>query len=186
MAFQPMPLSRKPAYENLSRTSALRFQHFGLHLTRPVSNSARGRSKAVREVQGRRSNGTALMRKTMKRFLILLVVASPAFGQAAASADGNHLIEECGTAIRMMMDSDNIRATSTESRDFAYCVGLVQGVGDALNEEGRIALPQGAGVGQLVHVVDKYLHDHPEELAERNTRLVIKALKKAFPPKGTK
>jgi hypothetical protein len=121
----------------------------------------------------------------MERFLILLVLASPAFGQAAAPSDGNHLIEECATAIRMM-DSDNVRATSTESRDGAYCMGLVQGVGDALNEEDRIAPPHAASVGQLVRVVDRYLHDHPEELAERNTLLVIKALKKAFPPKGTK
>jgi Rap1a immunity proteins len=92
----------------------------------------------------------------MKRFLILLALASPSLGQVA---DGNHLIEECRTAIRMM-DSDNNRPTSTESRDGAYCLGLVQGIGDALNEEGHISLPQGASVGQLVRVVDKYLHDH--------------------------
>ena len=39
---------------------------------------------------------------------------------------------------------------------------------------------------QLTRVVDKYLHDHPEELSKPDIYLVIVALGKAFPPKRAK
>ena len=117
----------------------------------------------------------------MERILILLTLLFPlvVFGQETTVPDGNQLIVVCGTALRMMNTHSD--ETAKEFTDTAYCQGLVHGISSTLQADGHINLPQGATLGQLIRVVDKYLSDHPERLAEPDAVLAIAALRKAFP-----
>jgi hypothetical protein len=45
----------------------------------------------------------------------------------------------------------------------------------------NICIPDGANTGQMVKVVQKYLDDHPEKLAQPAAALVEEATRKAFP-----
>jgi hypothetical protein len=119
----------------------------------------------------------------MKRLiLILLALASPlAFGES----DGNYLLGACGAAVHL---ADGYHGSATDEIKAAYCVGVVHAV--VFFQKETVIFPED-GYGnpdpkQLIRVVDKYLHDHPEELAKPDTYLVIVALGKAFPPKRAK
>ena len=115
---------------------------------------------------------------TMNRLiLILLALASPlAFGES----DGNYLLGACGAAVRI---ADGYHGSATDEIKAAYCVGVVHAV--VFFQKETVVFPEDGNPDpkQLIRVVDKYLHDHPEELAKPDTYLVIVALGKAFPPK---
>jgi hypothetical protein len=109
--------------------------------------------------------------------LILLALASPlAFGES----DGNYLLGACGAAVRI---ADGYHGSATDEIKAAYCVGVVHAV--VFFQKETVVFPEDGNPDpkQLIRVVDKYLHDHPEELAKPDTYLVIVALGKAFPPK---
>ena len=79
-------------------------------------------------------------------------------------------------------------ATTADEIKAAYCVGVVHAV--VFFQKEAFILPED-GYGnpeqlQLTRVVDKYLHDHPEELSKPAIYLVIVALGKPFPPKKAK
>jgi len=80
------------------------------------------------------------------------------------------------------MNDRNAQGVSTF--DVGYCIGIISGVNDLLAGLHQIDNPDGSTKGQYIRVVTKYLNDHPEELSERDSVLVIKALKAAFPPKA--
>ena len=115
----------------------------------------------------------------MKRLILILIllVASPlAFGEW----DGNYLLGACGAAVRI---ADGYHGSATDEIKAAYCVGVVHAV--VFFQKETIIFPEddygNPDPEQLIRVVDKYLHDHPEELAKPDTFLVIVALGKAFP-----
>jgi len=90
---------------------------------------------------------------------------------------GSWLLTSCQLAVKTIDDS-----TFTESAFEAYrdglCRGLIHGISDV---SPKVCAGEDVTYGQEVRVVFKYLQDHPEELDQKSSRLVEKALAKAFP-----
>jgi hypothetical protein len=106
--------------------------------------------------------------------LTLLGASWGAWAEINDSHTGNGLITACKTAVAGM-DTD---------RDSGwiggFCTGLISGVADSWDEF-TFCLPTHSTRGQYVRVVYKYLQEHPAELQERDSVLVLKALKAAWP-----
>jgi hypothetical protein len=81
----------------------------------------------------------------------------------------------CNAAVRI---ADGNHSSATDEIKAAYCVGVVHAV--VFFQKETVIFPEDAYGNpeqlQLIRVVDKYLHDHPEELAKPDTYLVIVAL----------
>jgi hypothetical protein len=108
----------------------------------------------------------------MKTAIVVLTLSS--MSAQPIPATGTTLIGTCSVALG---------DATTRPVGAGVCLGIVHGVGDVLNSEYRVDLPDGYTTEQGVRVVMKYLQDHPEELADRDSTLVVRALTKAFPPK---
>ena len=120
--------------------------------------------------------------KRLKSSILILVMLSP-LASFGAELDGNNLIVACGAAVSgldHLVDPD-YKVTRAESWQMGYCDGLVHGVSQLLIADKKITLPENWNLGQFDRVVHKYLRDHPEELSDIDTALVIRALEKAFP-----
>lgn len=65
----------------------------------------------------------------------------------------------------------------------AYYVGYVTATVDAIGESGAnyLNIPSSVTVGQMCHIVKKYLDDHPEEWNRPATIIVYKSMVRAFP-----
>ena len=73
----------------------------------------------------------------------------------------------------------------TFSRDpfgMGYCAGLVRGVVIAAQSfmPDRVCVPPGTTIAQTVHRVLQYLENHPDERAELDVELVLRALEDRF------
>lgn len=107
----------------------------------------------------------------MKRILITLAAAlflikgGSALAQTSGDNTANFLADRCKNWAK------------SGSFDAGYCVGFITGVDSEVeNCEG-----ENVTKGQVIKVVVKYLDDHPEELDQRASDLVRRALLKAFP-----
>jgi hypothetical protein len=121
---------------------------------------------------------------------IMILMSALAVGQNSVG-DGNSIIKSCHDAVRMFGDKETNLPWEAVA-DAMYCRGLVHGVLTDLamhNEIGTVT--KGATPDQdrfpndlqALRVVDKFLHDHPEKLAESDVLLVNLALSQAFPSK---
>ena len=90
-------------------------------------------------------------------------------GQDLAARDGNALLHFCAMALEPNAAGDK-RA--------GVCIGIVAAVSDLADDT---CLPRDRSTGPMVFVVMNYLSEHPEELDERDTTLILKALQDAFP-----
>ena len=63
-----------------------------------------------------------------------------------------------------------------------YCAGLVRGVVIAAQSfmPDRVCVPPGTTIAQTVHRVLQYLENHPDERAELDVELVLRALEDRF------
>ncbi len=109
--------------------------------------------------------------------MVLLTLSSAVFAQGER-VDGTFLLRSCGSNVRLQDGDKNV-----DYQLAAYCSGAVHGVADVLDAFDLVSLPDGSSVGQLTRVVEKYLREHPEKLADRDTNLIAYALKEAFPAK---
>ena len=123
-----------------------------------------------------------------KKLALLALMTATAPSHAETPHDGNRLLKECGQVITRQ---------GTDPKDFlgaASCMGTLRGA-IAINAMYRVALsdkedkalfcpPDNATIGQSVRVVVKYLEDHPAELHEQDSLLIVKALDGAFPCPG--
>jgi hypothetical protein len=128
----------------------------------------------------------------MKRFAIALLFLSATLVHAQipkhfsltpeteedTSATGHTLLDGCKFAVQYW---DGAAISKTEFALDLYCVGVVHGVWDVMQYAGDITVPEGTTREQSVRVVIKYLQDHPEDLDQRDTYLIVKAFRKAFP-----
>jgi hypothetical protein len=96
-----------------------------------------------------------------------LLWASSGFSQdnSVWVSDGNHLYNECDSS----------------TTDYLFCAGYVSAMSDELQNEGYVCLPTGITRAQTVHVVMKYLRDHPEQRHLVASALIRAALQPAFP-----
>src|SRR5262249_7966544 len=119
-------------------------------------------------------------------FIGALVAWTPADAEnIGAWMDGNQLYSDCVAA-------------EHAATEYTRCAGYVRGISDAaaaeensshpsqLNSSGQIAgfrwcTPQEVRLGQMVDVVAKFLHDHPERGHYAAAGLVAHALATAWP-----
>ncbi len=129
----------------------------------------------------------------MKEFITALfafVAIVPSFGKETwyplFGPDGNHLIVTCKAALRVMDANDETgKGTKQDAYDEGYCQGLVSGVASQISsEDGADLTSPNPSTSQLVRVVQKYMDDHPEELAKPAVWLIRVSLIKAFPKKS--
>ncbi len=111
----------------------------------------------------------------MKRACLLVVLFLVAIqptdvgGQDLAARDGNALLHFCAMALEPNAAGDG-RA--------GVCIGMVAAVSDLADDA---CLPRDRSTGLMIFVVMNYLSEHPEELNERDTMLILRALQDAFP-----
>jgi Rap1a immunity proteins len=109
--------------------------------------------------------------------LCVFMLLAVGFGTAQDVSTGNWLLTTCQIAAKSI-DDPNVEQTHFEAFRDGYCKGIVQGIAYA---SAQVCPAGNVTLGQEVRVVTKYLQDHPEELNQQSTRLVDKALAKAFP-----
>jgi Rap1a immunity proteins len=115
------------------------------------------------------------MRKVFRSVLAVVSLGLSYGVWADFNATGSTLMNSCSKAL-----DDNRSGTEAAG----YCVGMVRGVSDVSYMLLHMMCPPDAeGVTnlQMVHVVYKYLKEHPEQLRDRDTALVLEALAAKWP-----
>ena len=131
--------------------------------------------------------------RTITLLLTILLLPSVSFAEAPVD-DGNALLKNCNTALKAL--DGKISATKGEAAFCAgICFGKVSGVVDAgtiinvfaesrgRNKQNVYCVPDNVSTAQATRVVVKYLKEHSEDLHQRDTALIVTALKEAFPCK---
>ncbi|MDT8281728.1 MAG: Rap1a/Tai family immunity protein [Gammaproteobacteria bacterium] len=127
----------------------------------------------------------------MKKIALLLTVFL--LPSVSYAVDGNELLSNCSKAIKV---SDGAEILSSDYFGVGTCMGTIRGIIDAGNiintsatqrcysKQDVYCVPVEVSTVQATRVVVKYLKDHPEDLHQRDTRLIVTALTEAFPCKG--
>ena len=108
-----------------------------------------------------------------KRVSLLVMAWLVAGGAQAAFLDGNQLLEYCTP-----------RGGYGEGACDGYVAGVVDSRLSRQDKHGQPAaycLPETVTLGQIVWLVTRYLHEHPQELHFTADSTVDTALQKAFP-----
>ena len=108
-------------------------------------------------------------------FLFVFSVGSSSVPQQDVTS-GTWLLGSCQITVKAT-DDRTFQENDLESFRDGFCRGMIEGVSKA---SPRVCLYD-VTYAQEVRIVLKYLQDHPEEIHQRNTILVDKALSKAFP-----
>ena len=116
--------------------------------------------------------------------IVIALIVGLAAGPAAAVGyyDGNKL-KEWGEAYDRSLAGDKPKPTDTQ--DVLTFMGYVAGVNDALTGQ-LLCTPPGVRIHQVVVLVKKYVHAHPEMLKRPASHSVIEALSQAYPCKPRK
>jgi len=110
--------------------------------------------------------------------LLLLSTSIVAMGENVSSGSGNGLLPQCQAAVDALTDDAKFAAASY---DIGYCTGLIHGISDVLESLGTVCPGDGVTGAQRTRVVVKFLNDHPARLNDRDTILVMDALRQAWP-----
>ena len=108
---------------------------------------------------------------------LCIVVAS--VGQCLAQATGNQIREGCQIGLQ-----DDHSITLIDARKSGFCLGFVDAIiilGNELAEPDRFCLPKGVTLEQAIHVLLKYLNEHPDLTHEDAVTLALWAFKAAWP-----
>jgi len=116
----------------------------------------------------------------MTKFLSVCVFMLITVGICSPQEDpssGNGLLTSCQIALKHL-DDPQTTLSYLDAVRIGYCEGITQGVGYV---SPKVCTMDNVTLVQAIRVVVKYLQDHPEELDQRNSLLVERALAKAFP-----
>lgn len=123
----------------------------------------------------------------MKKLMMAIVLAGMLGSGAvmAKGADGNELLTQCQSYIKLIDDEKNYSSVNAGA-----CGGFVQGVdstvqfySEVLKKDEKYCTPDGVTNTQIVRVVVKFLKDNPQILNKNKTSLVWMALMDAYPCK---
>jgi hypothetical protein len=131
----------------------------------------------------------------MKKLLLVLIALTASACASTPYKDGNDLLQQCKVAVRFIDEPKN--ETTEAVGEGYYCIGLVRGVLDTVDvwqfadkalknkvSPGRPCLPEESLKNiQAVRIVVKWLNEHPEQLHNGASLLVLVALRDAFPCK---
>ena len=124
----------------------------------------------------------------MKAWIGAVALAGVLLSGGAGATDGNTLLRNCQTTVRMM---DEEKIAPKDTIDIGQCLGMVEGVRSTfliydkqLPKYLRICLPDGGiSNGQAVRIVSKFLRDNPAQLNLDATFLISVAYQDAYPCK---
>jgi hypothetical protein len=110
-----------------------------------------------------------------------------ALASGVAMADGNELLSQCQTSLRVIESNPN----AAPDFDFGNCFGTVAGVMNTMTQlyyylpnEAKACFPDsGISYLQAVRIVTRYMADHPASLHKSDALLSIEAFRAAFPCK---
>jgi len=117
--------------------------------------------------------------KGIKIIIIATVLLGTTVGSNVYATTGNELYERCANYAVMSGNAPCDQSTV----DTAMCGWYVEGVLDATIGTLYRCPSDGVTYDKIVLVVKKYLSEHPERLHLPGDKLVIEALKEAFPCK---
>ena len=111
---------------------------------------------------------------------VIVVLGAEPTPAAAQRSTGNDLIQECRKAVR---HSEGNQVVEQDAIDAGYCLGLVHGYRDMRHYylQDLFCPPNSVNDEQMARVVVKYLEEHPAELDERHSAVLVKALQAAWP-----
>ena len=144
----------------------------------PFGWQAKSEIRAVISMTGQDRGGVRHLVYFGSVVLAVILFTTPC---AVAASTGGDLLPQCHAAVTAVNDDSVVGMTEHQRQGVYYCMGLVHGIGDVLQTLGTINLSDEWKLGMGVRVVAKYLEDHPEELAERDSVVVIEALEAAYP-----
>jgi len=134
------------------------------------------------------------MLQMLTRELILCVAfllsVHPIMAQTpSGSTTGSEILQYCGTADRIVsqkLPPSQAAATVEEAMIQGFCVGAVSGVrflaaASTKNTQYPICVPENAPSGQVLSVVVRYLHSHPERLNDNFLWIIMDALREGWP-----
>lgn len=116
-------------------------------------------------------------------FSLIFLMSVPFFAQSLPKSfepQGDGLLGNCRYAAQYW---DGASVAPNEFGLALGCIGVVRGVADTLQYFSIVKFPPDMNPDEPVRVVIRYLQDHPKELDERDTLLVVRALRNAFPRK---
>jgi hypothetical protein len=125
------------------------------------------------------------MKRVLASILSIWMIGYAALG--FAEGDGTGLMKQCTEAVKAMDGVED--PDSIDFGDAGRCMGVVDGFAGAAayyetkpGSPNMICFPaEGATVGQSVRIVNKYLHNNPQQLHEPSTVLIFGAFVTAFP-----
>lgn len=88
--------------------------------------------------------------------------------------DGNGLLVACD---QRDLEDDAVKVI------YGYCMGIVEGVSEQLQLQGKICLPEGVTDKQQIAIVIKFLRNNPRNLDIVPAALIETALRDTFPCK---
>lgn len=110
----------------------------------------------------------------------LMVATFTATAQAVADNDPSR-----GTVLHYDLlasqATENGTATDAQFGEAAIGFGYVNGVVDTLNIYKVICIPQGVTRAQNMHIIQKYMDDHPTQWQYGSVVLITAAFRAAFP-----
>ncbi len=122
--------------------------------------------------------------------IAFLLSINPIMAQTqSGSSTGYDMLGYCGTVDRVVsgqLSASEAAPTVEDAMIQGFCVGAVLGVRflaatSTKNTEYPICVPDNAPKGQVLSIVVRYLHDHPERLNDNFVWLVMDALREAWP-----
>jgi hypothetical protein len=109
----------------------------------------------------------------------VLLLPSLAQDQRSVWMTGKDLTASCS---HFKKCEGHVPCATGDSLDFGTCLGYISGVADTA-APGNICIPPNVVTGELVHVTVKWMEANPDLLDRPASRLVVGALKEAFPCK---
>jgi hypothetical protein len=119
----------------------------------------------------------------MLLFLLITTATAEEKWTRGWGRNGNTFVLACKAAVQKIDDSE-WQGTKQEAQNAGFCTGFVSGIAETMNEGDGVDFSDAVITrDQLIRVVQKYMEDHPEQLAKPASWLVRQALLKAFPVK---
>jgi Ssp1 endopeptidase immunity protein Rap1a len=137
--------------------------------------------------------GPRIMAKRLTRLSLCIVFflsIKPIMAQMqSGSTTGQDMLRHCGIADRIVSGQLSISQAAPTAEDAmieGFCVGAVAGVrflaaASTKNTQYPICVPDNAPKSQVLSVVVRYLHNHPERLNDDLLWIIMDALREAWP-----
>jgi len=122
-----------------------------------------------------------------RAYFIALCIVVGTVGQCFAQITGNEIQEGCQIGLNYTVNSARL-ISSVDAGKAGFCLGFTQAIlslggggGGGLAGPNRFCLPDEATMGQAIHVLLKYLNEHPQLTHEDAMTLALRAFKAAWP-----